>query len=258
MRVLFFIVIAAVVAEDCNNGYECPVGHCTNTNPQSGSRFGCAPSNALVCNDRRFSCARGHTCGLPAGVCTGPDNSTFPLIINTAAHRIASPNLTVQGYNSVCDVIRPDLPSVCLCSNSSSGSLGGQVNCTINVLGIDTLDLIADIEPCTSPMFINFKVEEKKIGFHYQHRVAAGTLQELDIGLDIGIPEVGNAGVYVAVEIDGTLSALALKLGVDICATVSSVGRECGSKLPLHNNPLPYWILDAAFHLSDVCDRVQH
>jgi len=254
------VVVASAVSltmgmEICENGFGCPVGNCTVTSANAGARFGCTPAklgpHAAMCKDKRFSCAVGETCDLSAGKCVGPKNAYRRTInLNENAVRVNSTKIAA-GDASLCSDIQDDLPSFCNCDASASGTYGAQVTCSVDILDVETIDVVADLEPCKNPMYISLKVTEEDLGFSWSDSISAGDTEEIDIGLDIGIPDIGDAGVYMAVGINGDLSDVQVQLGVDVCATLPIIGKECGSSI---TSGLPIWILDETFSFSDVCN----
>lgn len=125
------------------------------------------------------------------------------------------------------------------------------MTCNVDVLGVDTITVIGDVEPCSNPMYMSVEVKEADIGFDFgPYKVAAGDQEEIDVGLDIGIPDIANAGIYLAVLIQGNIDAVELKLGVDVCGSIPIVGKECGSKI---SKSLPIWLLDTTVSFGGTC-----
>merc|ERR1711862_699550 len=97
------------------------------------------------------------------------------------------------------------------------------------------------ILPCANTSHVDIAVTESKHNIDFKVAdVEAGTEKDIPVpGLSVDIPEVGSAGVDVAVEVDGNLDNLRLKVGLNACTQVR--GHEvCGSALTSY---LPIWIL---------------
>ena len=90
-----------------------------------------------------------------------------------------------------------------------------------------------------------------KLGINYPiYDLVAGVNKRIPIpGLSLTVPDLGNVGVDVVVDLAGNLSEFDAQLGVDACGTVFGKS-ECGSDL---TKRLPLWILDKQFNFSGAC-----
>jgi len=154
-------------------------------------------------------------------------------------------------FTSACSYLDPFLdPTYCSCTDTST--LGASLVCNVDVLGIDTIGVKADIEPCATPLHMDLDVTEAALGIDYPiANIEAGDQQYFPIpGLDWPVPFVGDAGAQMVVTIDGNIAALRLTLGVDACAT-TVIGTACGSTLDPADFPIN--ILTGEFNFSDLC-----
>ena len=133
-----------------------------------------------------------------------------------------------------------------------------------------TIGVKATLAPCDVPAFISLDITEEKL--HIDFPIAAlvvGSAKVIPIpGLVIGIPEIGDAGLFAAVKflgacarvlllcrasddppLPGNPSELEIDLGLDACAQVGGF-QVCGSALL---SDLPLWILRYAFNFSSIC-----
>ena len=140
------------------------------------------------------------------------------------------------------------MPSFCSCSDKDLGAIA---ECNVNVMGLDTIGVKADFEPCAQPLHVDLEVTESDLGIDYPIAgLTAGEDNEIPIpGLSWSIPIVGGADAMMAVKIDGNLDALQLSIGVDACATVLGF-KECGSDL---TSDLPINLINAQFDFSNLC-----
>lgn len=245
-----------VHANDCGNGRTCE-GKCVTNKPNAGGKWGCFSSLAgekpVLCNDKRFSCSTGYACKDTQCVAVDRFGAKMKPFENENAVRLPSKSLgTADHAISLCDVITDYLPSFCTCV-ASGDDYGGTVHCDVNLLNIDDILFSAEIEPCVNPMYALLDIQETDLGFHWSQSISAGDFEEIDVGLDIGVPGLTDAGVYVAFEIQGNIDNVDLALGLDICGKVPLIGEECGSSIPFLSDVLPVWLLNATFNFGDLC-----
>jgi len=152
-------------------------------------------------------------------------------------------------YTSACTYLSQYLPSFCQCTDTST--LGATLECSVNVLDIDTVGVRADFEPCADPLHMDLEITESTFGIDYPIAdLTAGTDEEVPIpGLSFSIPVVGSAGANMAIKIDGNVADLTVAVGVDACMSVLGV-NTCGKDL---TSMLPIYILQGDFHFSALC-----
>ena len=153
----------------------------------------------------------------------------------------------------VCSLIGSDLPSFCKCSPVD---LGGRLNCTIDVLGQDEIIATADVVPCASPAHVDVNVKEEAEKVNFNYTASLPETENVPIPyLSLDLPGVGKAGGFLDVKLSGSLEDLEVDLSLDVCIDVPIIGKECGGKLPLPDNPFPIAILSGEFDFSSLCAR---
>ena len=123
------------------------------------------------------------------------------------------------------------------------------------MLGLDTIGVKLDLEPCADPMTFSLDITESDLGIDFPIAdLTAGEDEEILVpGLSISIPGVPvGAGIAMDIKIDGNIEQLDLSIGVDACANIPIIGQECGSSLV---PGLPIWLLNDEFDFSDFCSR---
>ena len=152
---------------------------------------------------------------------------------------------------SVCKIIGSHLPSKCTCKDYDVSD--AQINCTINFLNRDEIDVSATLSPCSMPAYLELRVEEEKhrIGHTFGPISAEGVRDYPVPGLSIDIPKIGEAGINAALGIDGDVENLKIEIGLDACAKVLGI-HKCGEDVTKH---LPIWILRKTFSFSSLCEK---
>jgi hypothetical protein len=201
---------------------------------------GCSPvPKASICSDVRFSCPTGTACNMTALACT----DGTPLLGN-----VASTKTTNAAAGSVCELISMSLPSFCGCKDEA---LGGVMSCEVNMLGIETVGVFADLLPCALPAKMSFEVTSAATGIKFGDSVELGTTTVVPVpGLTLGIPFVATAQVQVNVDLQGSVAAMEVDLALDACADLAFIGKKCGSDL---TSGLPIGILKGGFSFSGLC-----
>jgi hypothetical protein len=259
MRVVLLCVVASLLAlahglVDCGNGNACPTDtQCTSSRRGGGLQYGCtaimAGADATICHgDFRFSCPKDYSCDVVDDACVSNNNSTkIGLFENGPAVSLQVPAVHAPDHVDVCAVVGQHLPHTCQCQDYDQA---GVINCTVNVLNVDTIDVGFRLEPCKDPMDLKFTVKEKDTGFSYSKTITAGMQeQEFDIGLDINIKKIAKAGIWIAAQIDGDIDQLMVKVGVDVCGEFLKK-KFCGSKI---DKKLPIWLLNKDVSFGSSC-----
>jgi hypothetical protein len=226
-----------------------------------GRRYGCSPAtlgeHPVVCQGHRFSCPDGTTCEgmkdaakLGGGfTCKGKGDATNATLNgrSTVTAKFA-PLLAARSNSGLCEIIGDDLPSECTCKDDVV--LGGTIDCTED-LAIDTVGLRGVMTPCGDEAKIALTIYETDIGFQYSKSISSGvSIASFPIpGLSVGIPVIGDAGVYAGIEFKGSLQSLTLEGDLDLCAD-TIIGNECGSKI---YSGLPVDVIDGTWDFTDIC-----
>ena len=147
-----------------------------------------------------------------------------------------------------CDVIKPDLPQGCNCTEGASMDLN--MSCAVDMLDVDLIGFSVNLAPCASPAALTIRVTEADAGIDWSTQYAAGDSGEVAVpDLSIDIPIVGSAGVYAVYDLEGDASALGLALGLDACMSVLGY-QKCGSSL---TSELPIILLNSTYKFDSLC-----
>lgn len=210
----------------------------------AGRLYGCAPAqDAMICKDSRFSCPGGFSCDGLNKTCSHESGVKVSRMLN-----VPSTGARIALDSDFCSYITPYLYSGCTCTNMDQGF---NASCSISFIGVDTIGVEVLVEPCGSPALMSLDVTEADIGFDWPlASITAGTSENIPVpGLTVGIPVIGDVGVYVDIGFNGNLDMLNISLGLDGCGTVLGV-QECGSSI---DSDLPYEIISGSFSFEDLC-----
>jgi hypothetical protein len=74
-------------------------------------------------------------------------------------------------------------------------------------------------------------IYETDIGFKYTEGISAGTtVASFPIpGLSIGVPGLGDLGVYAGIDFQGNADSLTIDGNLDLCGEIAGE-KECGSR----------------------------
>jgi len=153
---------------------------------------------------------------------------------------------------SFCGVLAPDMPTFCDCTDAP---YGGTLNCTVAIVAagetLDTVGVILDLQPCALPMYFSFEVTEETAGVDYMYEITAGEQEEIPIpDVSVVIPGLGEAGLFMTVDIEGNIDALKMDIGLDACANAYGY-VTCASTIDPADFPI--WLLEATYDFGDVC-----
>ena len=152
----------------------------------------------------------------------------------------------------LCSVVQPDI-GPCNCQNKDGGM---RIECDVDLLGLDTVGLAMDSQPCGHPVTGDIEITEKDIGIDFKvASLGAGTDDTIPIpGFSIGIPGTPlNAGVDIDIRIDGGPSDLSIDFGLNACVDIW-IGKLCGSDIPGISGVLPVWAFKIQhIDFSSVC-----
>jgi hypothetical protein len=275
---------------ECADGTTCVGPHVhTNMTGISlvGRKYGCAPfPQASVCRGGRFSCPAGTTCSTTraGSVCLKPDSSFAGNVTSNVASTATPAALAAvraRGEGG-CEVIGSSLPSECTCQDATL--FGGTIDCQ-EYLVLDTVGVRGELLPCaeqaharysttnptyhSSPAIIwllqfgltnqptylpscSLTIYETDAGFSYSKSIGAGTeIAQFPIpGLSIGVPGIGDCGVFAGVTFEGNAESLTLDGTLDLCGEVAGV-KACGSDV---YSGLPVDVISGTWDFSSVCD----
>jgi hypothetical protein len=263
------LVDAANAVSDCNNGNQCQDGQTCVADGAAGDAgltgrlFGCSPfPDAILCPGNRYSCPAGTACSSSrwGHECVGLGNSAaVNATLNVDSHatqasqtQIGSQLAKAQGYG-ICATVLPYLPSSCTCTDDPGG-YGGTIDCTEYIV-LDTIGVRADLKPCAAGgAQMGVTVYDTAIGFTYYQGLYAGErIDFLDFpipGLSIGVPGLGDFGVFAGVMFEGDFTDLVLKGTLDLCGEVIGI-EQCGSDIYAG---LPIILIQAPpLNFGDIC-----
>ncbi|KAA0153836.1 hypothetical protein FNF29_02825 [Cafeteria roenbergensis] len=156
-------------------------------------------------------------------------------------------------WASICSVLNSHLPSHCHCSDTSR--IGASVKCGVDFLHLDNIGVQADFAPCAMPAHMSLAVTDSK--FHVHHTIAGLTFGKEGNypipGLSLHIPKLGNAGVQVAFQLQGSAKAAQVKVGLDACGSIAG-HKVCGSKVI---SKLPLWLISGKFSFGHICSAYE-
>lgn len=149
--------------------------------------------------------------------------------------------------DDLCSIIYDDLPSFCSCTPND---IGGKVECSISIFD-DTVNFIANIQPCAQPADIEFEISDTDLGVDYTKTISMQDSEQFDIpGLTFGIPGYASASAVADVTVGGDLDDVEISLGLDACASVAGF-QVCGSSL---TDELPVTVLEGTYDFSNICN----
>jgi hypothetical protein len=230
---------------DCNNGLFCATGQtCMSTAPGAGAKLACSPyPNAVICNDKRFSCPAGKTC-LDRD-CTQTGRQSIRASKSENAQYVASstygdgvdilptdaPGLKGIIGKKICKSLIPILPSFCSCSSDSGISDGSNVACQVNVGDRFNSFINVRFKPCDSNPTITYSWGDGILGTD-----AASDDQEFTDDHDRQIPIPGTSldwlgyKVNAQADVSGKFSVnkIIADVRLDVCseAVVNNNGNR--------------------------------
>ena len=233
---------------DCFPGLFCCPNHneCMDTTTKSTVGPNCDAASAGGCNSPPPKDHAPTKC--KAVVEYKPQSRTKPFKYVRPIHKKPPGWKVGDGF---CDYIWDDLPDECDCDDRD---YGGIVECDVDLMGLDTVGVKIDIEPCAEPMKFEMDITESDLGIDYPIvNIGPGTDEHVPIpGLSIDLPGVGDAGVDAIISLDGNIDELTLGFGVDACVD-TPIGDACGADIPITGNPFPIMLLDATYDFGDLC-----
>lgn len=203
--VALLCVCASARALQCANGGTCADTHtCTAYHANAGHAFGCAPhANATVCNDRRFSCSAAHECVRASGGELACVHRETRAVVPPTPNVASMAALQASSTGGACALVQSYLPSFCQCTDGAQYQ--STLKCLVSVLSLDNVGVKVDLAPCASPAHLSLEVVDTKFGIDYTiASLQSGTNKEIPIpGLSVGIPDIGDVGVYAAIQLAG-------------------------------------------------------
>lgn len=135
----------------------------------------------------------------------------------------------------------------CQCDDSA-GTI--TVHCDVDLEVLD-ISLTADFHPCNSVPSITFDVTAAGYDAFHEEVHANGETQTVPIpGMDISVG-FASAQIQLDLTLQGSSGELDIDLGVDACASVIVLGKECGADIP--DLGLPVSIVKGNYNFSPYC-----
>ena len=108
-----------------------------------------------------------------------------------------------------------------------------------------------NVDACSPEASISLDITASKPKINFPiAAISAGHDEDIPVpGLSVGIKGI-DAGIVIDVSIGGNADALSLKVGVDACAQVPIIGKECGSSITSY---LPIELLDETYNFGSMC-----
>jgi len=230
------------VSVDCGNGATCPPGtRCASKAEGAGVRFGCLPeADAISCDHPAYSCGAGSRCDMVARLCHSPVGST-PLLENSNATLGE-----VHAGRGFCGVLRHVIPSICQCTDFAGG---GVLNCGLHLFGQD-LRISFEVDLCGAVSHVTFRIVDVTAGLAFSYTIRASAYKRIDIPyLVVTAPKYGKLHGVAVLGLSGSLDALTLALGLDVCAQLNGT-TICGSDIAGY---FPFWVADERFRFGNLC-----
>jgi hypothetical protein len=142
----------------------------------------------------------------------------------------------------------PYIPSSnCTCEDTEAG---GTAVCNVDLNGLDTVVMEVDMNVCADPLAIVFTLTDGDTGLVFTYSVSAGDVGEVPTGIIVGIPDVGDAEIYLTYELYGNIDELTMVFGFDLGITVLGITTYCSSVDP---DQCPLTFLNETIAFSDSC-----
>ena len=111
-----------------------------------------------------------------------------------------------------------------------------------------------DVEPCADPAQVSLDILDAKRHIDFPIKtVKAGEDVEIPIpDLSIVVPKIGSLGLVADIAVEGDVSLLNLKVGLNACGKILK-HTLCASQIPIVDKILPVWVVDHSFSFGHIC-----
>ena len=147
----------------------------------------------------------------------------------------------------VCEDMSYLIPSECTCTDTS---LGGTAMCSVDCNGLDTIEMEVDMKVCANPLEVRFVLTDGDTGLVFSYAIYAGEEGKIPTGILLGIPDVGDAEIYLTYEMYGNLDALFMVFGFDLGVTLFDYTTYCSEIYPSES---PLIFLNETISFGDSC-----
>ena len=159
---------------------------------------------------------------------------------------IAVPSVSGSGFG-ICDSLADFTPDFCQCVDNDGGA---KFQCTVDMQGLDTVQLTMEMNLCEQPASISFDLVDAN-GIEFSESFASGDSGVAPTGIMVGVPAVGDAEVLLSYTISGDLEALQMTFGFDLGVTILGYQNLCSDYYP---DKCPVTFLDTTLELDpDAC-----
>jgi hypothetical protein len=120
--------------------------------------------------------------------------------------------------DSFCNDIAAALPNFCSLTYCDP-VVSTNVECLVNLLDLDTFTVELELYVCADPVALNFTVLDQDTGLKFHEEVSSSVNLPIP-GLSVDIPDVGNAGVFIAIDLGTEPDVLDISVGIDACVGI--------------------------------------
>ena len=234
------ITLAPGDSVSCENGLFCAKGQtCMSKGEGAGAKLACSPHpNAVVCNDKRFSCPAGSTCfnqlctpvegGEPFEASTSLDAESVGLrTYGDGVYILPTDAPGLKGIDSdICNRVNPILPSFCNCSVTYG------VTCQVYAGEHFSAFINARFMPCGASPTISYSWGAGIFG--RENDVASGSQQFNASYNKQTFPIPGTdatffgSGLYAGAVVSGSVNntVMSANVGLDICGTINFIFKK--------------------------------
>eukprot|EP00494_Astrolonche_serrata_P012984 UN13097 len=111
--------------------------------------------------------------------------------------------------DGICDIIQNYIPSFCTPSVDCL-----ILTCDVSFYSYANITTTLHLYPCKNPAEIDIEIKSSNRTYLNTSLTSHQSIFQ-DIGLDFGIPGVGNVGIYLAAEVEGNAELLVINIGFD-------------------------------------------
>jgi len=153
----------------------------------------------------------------------------------------------------LCPVIGSYVPSFCTASSDCS-----VIKCPWSIGSYFAGDVSATLTPCGGSPGVTLDVDlSQPVSLDWSNTWGLDQTDEIAIpGANFDL-DVATLGLDADVALTGDISALEIKLGLDVCASVLDIsycGSDLANVIPALNGLIPWIIFDDTFDFSSLCN----
>jgi hypothetical protein len=107
-----------------------------------------------------------------------------------------------------------------------------------------------DMNVCADPLEVVFTLVDGDTGLEFTYTVSAGEQGEIPTGIFVGVPDVGDAEIYLTYEMYGNIEELTMVFGFDLGVDVFGITTYCSTVDPTQ---CPLIFFNETIDFSDSC-----